>query len=95
MAFRLTQPPPPSPDTLPISNPLWQGWLFNLFKLFGAGNLGSFTVANLPNSPIVSQQAYATNGRKVGEAAGLGSGVPVYFSQGAWRVYSTGAVVAS
>ena len=86
--------PPPDPCS-EFAGQAWQTWFFNLFKLFGPGNLGSFTVATLPNNPIVSQTAYATNGRKVGEGAGSGTGVPVYFSNGAWRVYSTDAVVAA
>jgi hypothetical protein len=40
-------------------------------------------------------KAYATNGRKVGEGAGAGTGVPVYYSNGSWRVYSTDAAVAA
>lgn len=55
---------------------------------------GQFTVAGL--AALVGQEserAYATNGRKVGEGAGVGTGVPVYFSAGAWRVYSTDAPV--
>lgn len=92
MQYKLSPPPDPRSK---FEDPPWQTWFFTLFKLFGAGNLGSFTVATLPNNPIVSQQAYATNGRKVGEGAGSGTGVPVYFSNGAWRVYSTDAVVAA
>jgi len=55
---------------------------------------GKYTVAALPPG-IEGQTAYATNGRKVGELSGAGTGVPVYFSQGSWRVYSTDAAVAS
>lgn len=92
MGYKLSNPPDPR---TPFEEQAWQTWFFTLFKLFGSGNLGSFTVATLPNNPIVSQQAYATNGRKVGEGPGGGTGVPVYFSNGAWRVYSTDAVVAA
>jgi hypothetical protein len=91
MGSKLT--PPPDSRT-PFADPAWQGWLFMVFKLFGNGNLGSFAVASLPNNPIEGQFAYAANGRKVGEAAGAGTGVPVYFSNGAWRVFSTDAAVA-
>jgi hypothetical protein len=55
---------------------------------------GKFTVAGLPTG-AEGQIAYATNGRKVGEGGGAGTGVPVYFSNGSWRVYSTDAPVAS
>lgn len=49
--------------------------------------------ANLPSSADEGVTAFVTNGRKVGEAAGAGTGVPVYFSNGAWRVYSTDQAV--
>jgi hypothetical protein len=57
----------------------------------------TYTVAQLPaNKDLVeSQTAFATNGRKVGEGAGHGSGVPVYWSAGFWRVYSTDTPVAA
>lgn len=85
---------PPDPRT-PFDAPAWQGWFTQLWRLFGAGNLGTFAVASLPSNPNNGQTAYASNGRKVGEGAGAGTGVPVYYSNGAWRVYSTDAVVAS
>jgi hypothetical protein len=53
-----------------------------------------YTVALLP-AGVEGAITYATNGRKVGEGAGLGTGVPVYFSNGAWRVFSTDAAVAA
>ena len=53
-----------------------------------------YTVALLP-AGSEGMIAYATNGRKVGEGAGLGTGVPVYFSNTHWRVYSTDAIVLS
>lgn len=52
----------------------------------------AFTVAGLP-AGATGQYAYATNGRKVGEGAGSGTGVPVYFSTAQWRVFSTDAQV--
>lgn len=55
---------------------------------------GKFTVAGLPVG-AEGQIAYATNGRKVGEGAGAGTGVPVYFSNAAWRTYSGDAAVTS
>jgi hypothetical protein len=63
--------------------------------------LQKYTVALLP-AGVEGQLAYATNGRKVGEASGFGSGVPVYWSADAggsppssagWHVYSTDALV--
>lgn len=47
---------------------------------------GSFTVAALPASPTTGSIVYASNGRKAGEGAGAGTGVPVYF-QGVWRTF--------
>jgi hypothetical protein len=63
--------------------------------IMGVTSFQQFTVSTLPTGGIVSEgvQAYATNGRKVGEGAGSGTGVPVYFSNGQWRVYSTDAQV--
>lgn len=56
--------------------------------------LGAFTVATLP-AGTAGAIAYASNGRKVGEGSGSGTGVPVYYSNGEWRVYSTDAQVAA
>ena len=58
----------------------------------GTIRAGKFTVAALPTG-AEGQTAYATNGRKVGEGAASGTGVPVYYSNGEWRVYSTDAQV--
>lgn len=55
--------------------------------------LASFTVATLPTTATPGQVAYASNGRKSGEAAAAGTGVPVYYSNSAWRVQSTDAAV--
>lgn len=53
--------------------------------------LPSFTVAGLPGTGANNDGAicYASNGRKVGEDPGAGTGVVVYCSSGAWRVFST------
>lgn len=51
------------------------------------------TVANWGTSGLEGQIGYATNGRKSGEGMGSGTGVPIYFSNGLWRVYSTDAQV--
>lgn len=65
------------------------GWLFN-----GPVRPKAYTVATLP-AGVEGQIAYASNGRKVGQGAGSGTGVPVYFADGAWRVFSTDAAVAA
>jgi hypothetical protein len=51
-----------------------------------------YTVAGLPVG-TEGQITYATNGRKVGQGATAGTGVPVYYSTGGWRVFGTDAVV--
>lgn len=53
---------------------------------------GSYLVAALPVG-AEGFRVYASDGRKVGEGPGLGTGVPVYFSGAKWRVYSTDAQV--
>lgn len=55
---------------------------------------GNYPKAKLPTAALAGDMAYCTDGRKVGEGAGAGTGVPVYFSNTAWRVYSTDAPVA-
>lgn len=47
---------------------------------------GVFTVATLPSSPHEGALAHASDGLKSGETTGNGTGVPVYFSNGSWRV---------
>jgi hypothetical protein len=59
----------------------------------GSVVLPKATVAVLGSAGVEGQVAYATNGRKTGEGSGAGTGVPVYFSNGEWRVYSTDAQV--
>lgn len=54
----------------------------------------SYTVAALPAS-VAGQIAYATNGRKNGEAGGAGTGVLVFRDGTAWRACDTGATVAA
>ena len=92
-------PSPPDPRT-GFGGPAWQGWFSGLFQKYLLK--GSFTVATLPSispsqplGPPAGVIAYASNGRKVGEGAGSGTGVPVYYSNGAWRVFSTDAPVSA
>lgn len=53
-----------------------------------------YAVAGLP-AGNEGDSAYATDGLKVGETPGSGTGVPVYFSAGLWRVFSTDMQVQS
>lgn len=58
--------------------------------------LPSYTVATLPSSGIsAGATAYASNGRKISEGAGAGTGVMVYFSSGQWRRFSDDTVVSA
>jgi len=51
--------------------------------------------ANLPSSAAEGDWAYALNGRKTGEAAGAGTGVPCWRSNGAWIAVDSGAAVTA
>ena len=53
-------------------------------------------VAALPSAGNAEGDwAYAINGRKPGEGAGAGTGVPCFWSNGAWVAATSGATVAS
>jgi hypothetical protein len=57
--------------------------------------LSPYSVVNLPHGFPPGAKAYATNGRKPGEAAGAGSGIEVFFDGGSWISSCAGAVVAA
>lgn len=57
--------------------------------------LASYTVANLPAGLAAGAKAYATNGRKPGEAAGAGTGVEVFFDGTRWISTCSGTAVAA
>lgn len=63
---------------------------------FSPSKLQRYTFAQLPSGSdaVDGQVAFCTNGRKVGEGAAAGTGVPVYRDGGSWRVYATDAAVA-
>ena len=55
------------------------------------------TKAALPTGGVRNgAQAFATDGRKDGEAAGAGTGCPVWFNESdrTWRTFTTGAEVS-
>jgi hypothetical protein len=56
--------------------------------------LGSYTVAGLP-AGTAGDIAYASNGRKAGEGAGVGTGVLVFKDGSNWIAVDTGAAVAA
>lgn len=53
-------------------------------KVNGLLAAGRYLVESLPTGKE-GYMAFASNGRKTGETAGAGTGVPVYFSNGLWR----------
>jgi hypothetical protein len=54
------------------------------------------TVANLPTSGnSTGDWAFATNGRKPGESAGAGTGVPCFWSGSNWFAVTSGAAVTA
>lgn len=55
---------------------------------------GSYTVATLP-AGVPGALAFASNGRKVGEAAGAGTGILVVYSNSSWRRPSDDTAAAS
>lgn len=52
------------------------------------GRLVVGPVATLPDGLFEGEDGYATDGRKVGEGVGAGTGVPIYWSASLWRVLS-------
>jgi hypothetical protein len=48
-----------------------------------------------PAGTTEGQQGYCTNGLKRGETSGTGTGVPVYWSQGFWRIATTDVPVSA
>ena len=67
-----------------------------------SGNVGlalyrvKCAVADLPaTGNTEGDWAYALNGRKTGEGSGAGTGVPVWWSNGAWVAADSGATVAA
>jgi hypothetical protein len=57
----------------------------------------AYTVATLPATGLAGQFAWASNGRKPGEGAGVGTGVPVFWNSATsqWFSYLSGVVVTS
>jgi hypothetical protein len=90
------------------STNVWQTWqqlqlsVAQIVKLLGSGITvdpvpATYMVAGLPATAANGQYAFAANGRKPGEGAAAGTGVPVFFNSvtGTWFSYSSGAVVTS
>lgn len=60
----------------------------------GSEALAGYTVANL-GTPAAGAVSFASNGRKVGEGSGAGTGVPVYGDGIAWRRYADDTTVVA
>ena len=73
-------------------NPDW----YRVFKALEMFQAPSFTVAGLPESSGSARIAFASDGRKNGEAADAGTGVLVFRdASGVWCAVDTGAAVAA
>lgn len=55
----------------------------------------ALTVADLPSAGQAGRLRFATDGRKIGEGPGFGSGVLVYDDGSAWRRTSDDTTVAT
>ena len=55
----------------------------------------SYPVAELPGTAQVGTQTFAANGRKSGETAGNGTGVPVWWDGAHWRTHYDNSVVSA
>ncbi|UHC16075.1 hypothetical protein LRS73_26950 [Methylobacterium currus] len=60
----------------------------------GPLSVGVYTVATLPTGTS-GTVLYVSNGRKVGEGAGAGTGVVAYYSNGNWRRLSDDSAIAA
>ncbi len=60
-----------------------------------AGAVPTSTVAGLPTPGQNGRMRFATDGRKVGEGAGLGTGTPCYDDGVAWRRTADDTTVAA
>ena len=60
-----------------------------------AGAIQAMTFASLPAAGQAGRLRFVTNGRKVGEGVGLGTGVIAYDDGANWRRPSDDTVVAS
>ena len=83
----------PSADTLDAFTALINDVNRYLAQFAGGLPPNISTFAALPASGVEGQTWYVSNGRKIGEGPGAGTGVEVYWSVSAWRVKSTDAPV--
>lgn len=64
-------------------------------RFSGPPVLPAYTVAALPGGQPAGAKAFASNGRKPGQAAGAGTGVEVFYDGSAWISVSSGAAVTA
>ena len=64
-------------------------------RFLGPMVLASYAVASLPSGVPAGAKAFATNGRKPGEAAGYGSGVEAFFDGRFWISSCSGSAVTA
>jgi hypothetical protein len=83
----------PSPDTLDAINALVTDANRYLGQFITGAPPLVYTFSGLPASATEGTEVWVSNGRKIGEGPGLGTGVEAYWSVGAWRVKSTDAPV--
>ena len=60
-----------------------------------AGGVSRVFFADLPATASEGSLLYVRDGLKTGQTTGNGTGVPVYFSDGAWRVFYDDSVVSN
>lgn len=88
--------PPPFPQAFAFANgqlsPAWTLWFNTQHQLMSLQG-HSFLVSALPIGTYAGQQAYASDGRKSGEGAGAGTGVPVWWNGTSWLTFYNNSVV--
>lgn len=73
----------------------WHRFFDEIYTQRGTIRLKAWTVATLPSDGVSGEITFASDGRKNGEGAGLGTGVLVFHDGTAWRASDTGATAAA
>lgn len=84
-----------SPDGSTFVDALRIGAATGRLTLGAPMQLAAYAVGGLPTGVAAGAMAFASNGRKIPEAAGGGTGVAVVYSNGAWRRVSDDTPVAA
>lgn len=67
-------------------------------RMLTVAHIMEAALADLPTSGVRNgAMGFATNGRKDGEGAGSGTGIPVWYDETSetWRTYATGAAATA